>query len=91
MKEKSPENWKIFNHLESLLDGWKMMGSWENDQEETVCIIRDKLGMESFEQEEILKVGEYIELHSISYNELYTWEGNFVESWPTENMSLSLN
>lgn len=56
MKEKSPENWKIFNHLESLLDEWKSMGSWENDQEETVCIIRDKLGMKSFGQEEILKV-----------------------------------
>jgi hypothetical protein len=56
MKEKAQENWKIFNHLESLLDEWKSMGTWEEDQEETLTIIREKLGMDTFEKEEILKV-----------------------------------
>ena len=56
MKEKSPENWRIFNILEPLLEEWKGMGSWENDQEDIVKIIRDSLGMDSFSKEEILKV-----------------------------------
>ena len=56
MKEKTPDYWRIFNHLESLLDEWKKMGTWRKDQEDVLKIIRDDLEIDSFESEDILKV-----------------------------------
>ena len=41
---------------QSHSDKWKSMGTWEKDQEETLEIVRDKLGMYTFEGEEVLKV-----------------------------------
>ena len=60
LKDKDPEAWRIFNHLEPLLQEWKDMGSWEADQGDTVNIIREKLGMKTFSREEILKVSEVV-------------------------------
>ena len=56
LKDKDPEAWRIFNHLEPLLQEWKDMGSWEADQGDIVNIIRERLGMKTFSREEILKV-----------------------------------
>ena len=57
LKDKDPDAWRIFNHLEPLLQEWKNMESWEANQEDTVNIIREKLAMKTFSREEILKVG----------------------------------
>jgi len=56
MKTNSPENWKIFNVLDPLLDEWKAMGSWEQDQEDILNTIITSLGLDIFKKEEILKV-----------------------------------
>ena len=58
LRDRDPQTWNIFTQLEPLLEEWKAMESWEADQEETVTIIREKLNMNTFSREEILKVGK---------------------------------
>ena len=57
LKNNEKEKWKIFKTLQSSLDEWKKMTPWEENQEEKLDIIQNKLGLKSeFSREEILQV-----------------------------------
>ena len=56
MRDKRPDDWKIFQLLQHSLDEWLKMDPWEQNQEEKVDIILNKLELKQFTTEDILKV-----------------------------------
>ena len=56
MKEKRPKDWEIFNILQASLDEWKNMPPWEENQQEKINIIQNKLNLKQYNEEDILQV-----------------------------------
>ena len=56
IKDLRPEDWKTFKLLQCSLDEWREMHPWEENQEEKINIIREKLKQKKFSREDILKV-----------------------------------
>ena len=51
-----PEDWRTFRLLQCSLDEWRKMHPWEENQEEKVTIIREKLKLNKYSREDILEV-----------------------------------
>ena len=60
MKEKRPDDWRTFRLLQCSLDEWRKMHPWEENQEEKVNIIREKLKLSKFSREDILEVKQIV-------------------------------
>ena len=56
IKDLRPEDWKTFKLLQCSLDEWREMHPWEENQEEKINIIREKLKQKKFSREDILEV-----------------------------------
>ena len=56
MREKRPGDWKMFQLLQHSLEDWLKMDPWEQNQEEKIDIIQNKLELRQFTREDILKV-----------------------------------
>ena len=59
LRDSQPEQWETFTSLASLLDQWKEMDVWEENQEEKIEFIREDLGLTKFSREEILTVDNH--------------------------------
>ena len=59
LRDSQPEQWETFTSLASLLDQWKEMDLWEENQEEKIEFIREDLGLTKFSREEILTVDNH--------------------------------
>ena len=57
LRENNPEDWRSFTSLASLLEEWKAMDPWEENQLEKIKIIREYLGLTQFSYNDILTVG----------------------------------
>ena len=57
LRENNPEDWRSFTSLASLLEEWKAMDPWEENQLEKIKIIREYLGLAQFSYNDILMVG----------------------------------
>ena len=69
LRNKEKEKWKIFKTLQSSLDEWKKMTPWEENQEEKLDIIQNKLGLKSeFSREEILQVQKMTKCWNLRYS-----------------------
>ena len=60
MKEQRPDDWRTFRLLQCSLDEWRKMHPWEENQEEKVNIIREKLKLSKFSREDILEVKQIV-------------------------------
>ena len=69
MRDQRPEDWRTFRLLQCSLDEWRKMHPWEENQEEKVTIIREKLKLNKFSREDILEV-EYSFMHFTSQRNL---------------------
>ena len=56
MKDRRPKDWEIFNILQASLDEWKNMPPWEENQQEKIDIIQNKLNLKHYDKEDILQV-----------------------------------
>ena len=60
LREKNKEDWQSFMSLASLLEDWKKMDPWEENQAEKIRIIREDLGLTQFSRNDILTVAQTI-------------------------------
>ena len=58
LRETNTEAWQSFISLASLLEDWKKMDPWEENQLEKIKIIREDLGLTQFSHHDILTVGK---------------------------------
>ena len=56
LREKNKEDWQSFMSLASLLEDWKKMDPWEENQLGKIKIIREDLGLKEFSHDDILTV-----------------------------------
>ena len=56
LREKNTEDWQTFISLASLLEEWKKMDPWEENQLGKIKIIREDLGLTQFSHQDILTV-----------------------------------
>lgn len=56
MRDRDTESWQTFMSLASLLEEWRKMDPWEENQEEKIKFIREDLGLTQFSRDEILMV-----------------------------------
>ena len=56
LREKNKEEWQTFMALASLLEEWKKMDPWEENQLGKIKIIREDLGLTEFSHDDILTV-----------------------------------
>ena len=57
LRDTDSEAWRTFTSLALLLEEWKKMDPWEENQEGIVSFIQRDLGLTEFSREEILTVG----------------------------------
>ena len=60
LREKNKEDWQTFMSLASLLEEWKKMDPWEENQLGKIRIIREDLGLTEFSHDDILTVVQTI-------------------------------
>ena len=60
LREKNKEDWQTFMSLASLLEEWKKMDPWEENQLGKIRIIREVLGLTEFSHDDILTVVQTI-------------------------------
>ena len=60
LRDTDTQAWRTFTSLASLLEEWKKMDPWEENQEGIVRFIRQDLGLTEFSREEILTVSLYV-------------------------------
>ena len=58
LREKNKEDWQTFMALASLLEEWKKMDPWEENQLGKIKIIREDLGLKEFSHDDILTVDQ---------------------------------
>ena len=58
LRDTNTEEWQSFISLASLLEEWKAMDPWEENQLEKIKIIREDLGLTQFSHLDILTVGK---------------------------------
>ena len=67
LRKLRPRAHSTFQHLATLLQEWKATPGWLEGQEETVALLREKLELEIFPEEEILEVKSlHQEQHKLS-------------------------